>query len=239
MAAMKAYIRKAMIFLTPSLAVFLGVMMISLCAVDALNTFSATRMSGITVVIDAGHGGEDGGAVSRSGTIESTVNLQIASKLDNLMHLYGIQTSMLRSDDVSLHDSDAKTLREKKKSDLKNRVAQINQTADGVLISIHQNIYPKSNFSGAQVFYANRDNSFDWAVLTQEMLRVTLDRKNGRKAARISDSIYLMKNVKRPAILVECGFLSNPAEECLLQDDVYQMKISAALTAATIQYYGQ
>lgn len=236
---MQIAIRKASIFLLPAVFIFMGVLLVSVSVPHALHTFSSGRLDGITVVIDAGHGGEDGGAVSPSGTVESRINLQIASKLDNLMHLYGVNTVMLRHEDVSLHDADAETLRQKKKTDLKNRVAIINETKNGILISIHQNIYNNRRQSGAQVFYADETSSRDWAVLTQDLLRNTLDPANKRKAAKIPNSIYLMNNVTRPALLVECGFLSNPKEERLLTDGAYQIKIAAVLAASALQYYGQ
>ena len=196
-------------------------------------TFSTARAGGVTVVIDAGHGGEDGGAVSPSGTVESNLNLAIACKLDDLLHLYGVPTVMLRREDCSLHDDSASTLREKKRSDLKNRVQRINETENGVLISIHQNIYSDSSQSGAQVFYAQEDSSLEWATQTQEALRMVLNPNNQRTAAKISDSIYLMKHVTRPAILIECGFLSNREEEQKLLSDGYQTKIAMAIAAAS------
>jgi N-acetylmuramoyl-L-alanine amidase len=201
-------------------------------------TFSSVRMGGVTVIIDAGHGGEDGGAVSSSGTIESGINLSIACKLDDLLHFYGVSTVMVRRADISLHDMSATTLREKKRSDLKKRVQLVNETENGVLVSIHQNIYSSAKLSGAQVFYANEESSLEWAMQTQECLRQTLNPGNSRQAAKISDSIYLMKHCTRPAILIECGFLSNPKEEADLLRDEYQIKIAAALAASALAYYG-
>ncbi len=204
----------------------------------SVTTFSAVRMGGVTVVIDAGHGGEDGGAVSSSGTVESGINLAIACKLDVLLHFYGVPTVMVRREDISIHDDSAKTLREKKRSDLNNRVQIVNETENGVLISIHQNIYSSPSLSGAQVFYADEESSLEWAKETQECLRQTLDPENGRQAARISDSIYLMKHITRPALLVECGFLSNPKEEADLLNDAYQTKIAVALAVSALSHYG-
>ncbi|MGI6497680.1 MAG: N-acetylmuramoyl-L-alanine amidase [Oscillospiraceae bacterium] len=201
-------------------------------------TFSSVRMGGVAVIIDAGHGGEDGGAVSPSGTVESGINLSIACKLDDLLHFYGVPTVMVRREDISLHDTSADTIREKKRSDLKRRVQLVNETENGVLISIHQNIYSSSKLAGAQVFYADEASSLEWAVQTQECLRQTLNPKNKRQAAKIPDSIYLMKHCTRPAILIECGFLSNAKEESQLLQDTYQTKIAAALAASTLVYYG-
>ena len=204
----------------------------------SVTTFSSVRMGGATVIIDAGHGGEDGGAVSSQGTIESGINLAIACKLDDLLHLYGVSTVMIRREDISLHDDSAKTLREKKRSDLETRVQMVNETENGILISIHQNMYSSPNLSGAQVFYADEGSSMEWARVTQENLRKALDPENQRQAARISDSIYLMKHITRPGILVECGFLSNPEEEKRLSKDTYQTKIAVVLAASALSYYG-
>ena len=189
------------------------------------------------LIIDAGHGGEDGGAVSVSGQVESSINLSVALRLDALMGFVGVTSVLLRDSDTSLHDADASTVAEKKKSDLQNRVAQVNATENAVLISIHQNTYTDSGNHGAQVFYADESGSFVLAQTAQEALRLALDPGNARKPAKIPDSVYLMKHVTRPAILAECGFLSNPAEDKLLGTDAYQIKISLALAAAYWDVY--
>lgn len=198
--------------------------------------FSAARMAGGSVIIDAGHGGEDGGAVSISGVPESGINLAIALKLDHLLGLYGVQTKVLRTTDRSLHDSSATTLREKKVSDLHNRVTMIEATPNATLISIHQNTYQSAKYHGAQVFYTNGDLSLSFAKTTQETLKNVLDPSNTRVPTKIPDSVYLMKHVTCRAILVECGFLSNPGEDQKLQTPVYQSKIAAALAGAYLQF---
>ena len=189
------------------------------------------------LIIDAGHGGEDGGAVSVSGQVESAINLSVALRLDALMGFAGVASVLLRDSDVSLHDADAGTVAEKKKSDLQNRVARVNATDNAVLISIHQNTYTDSGNRGAQVFYADEASSLVLAQTAQEALRLALDPDNTRKPAKIPDSVYLMKHVTRPAILAECGFLSNPTEDQLLNTDAYQIKISMALAAANWDVY--
>lgn len=195
------------------------------------------RFGGDTVVIDAGHGGEDGGAVSAAGNVESGVNLAVAKRLDAILGLYGVDTRMLRTEDVSLHDPSAVTMREKKVSDLHNRVAVVEATPNATLISIHQNTYDGgSKYHGAQVFYANGELSLPLAQHTQETLRLALDPENGRQAAKIPDSVYLMNHITCRAILVECGFLSNPAEDALLQTDSYQTKIAAAIAGAYLSF---
>ena len=194
------------------------------------------RMTQQTLIIDPGHGGEDGGAVSVSGKSESQINLAIALELDQLMGFYGVPTVMTRSTDVSIHDPEASTLREKKVSDLHNRVARIEETEHAVLLSVHQNTFPDGKYHGAQVFYSNGELSQPLAQLTQETLRAALDPGNTREAKPIPDSVYLMNHITCPAILVECGFLSNAEEELLLQSGAYQTKLASALAASWLQW---
>lgn len=194
------------------------------------------QFTGETVVIDAGHGGEDGGAVSVSGAVESHINLAIALRLDALLGLYGVNTVLLRSSDISLHDPNASTLREKKVSDLYNRVAAIQALENPTVISIHQNTYPSERYHGAQVFYANGELSLPLAELTQTTLREALDPENERKATAVAENVYLMNHISCRAILVECGFLSNTQEDLLLQSPEYQTKLAAALAGAYLSY---
>jgi N-acetylmuramoyl-L-alanine amidase len=149
--------------------------------------------------------------------------------LDQILGLYGVPTVLLRESDISLHDRDAQTLRQKKVSDLHNRVRMVNGYKNAVLISIHQNSYPDGRYSGAQVFYSPTEGSRELAQGLQEQLRSTLDPNNGRLEKQIPDTIYLMKHVSSPAVLVECGFLTNAREEALLRDSTYQTKLAAAL----------
>lgn len=190
---------------------------------------------GGTVVIDAGHGGEDGGAVSVSGQVESNINLQIALRLDQLFGLYGVNTVLLRTEDVSLHEDGAVTLREKKVSDLHRRVELTQQVNGAVLISIHQNTYPGSSSHGAQVFYGAADGSEALARRMKETLLCLADPENRREVSPVPEHVYLMKHVTCPAVLVECGFLSNPQEEQKLLSDEYQIRLSAALCSAYLQ----
>lgn len=190
-----------------------------------------------TIVIDAGHGGEDGGAVSLSGNVESQINLSIAKRLDLIFGLYGADVRLLRTEDISLHDPDAETIREKKSSDLRNRVAMIEALPGATLISIHQNSYSGSpRYHGAQVFYADGSSSADFAAYTQEVLRQTLDPGNARQASKAPNTVYLLEHVTCRAILVECGFLSNPEEDALLQTSSYQTKIAVSLAGAYLGY---
>lgn len=184
-----------------------------------------------TVVVDAGHGGEDGGATSVSGVLESQTNLEIAQRTDAFLMLLGFQTKMVRESDTAIYDASATTLREKKISDLRNRVQLVNETPNALLLSIHQNTYSDSRYSGAQVFYGNGDGSRQLAETAQETIRQLLDPENNRKA-KPAETVYLMQNVSCTAILVECGFLSNEAEDLKLQSPSYQKKLALAFGAA-------
>ncbi|MCC8075345.1 MAG: N-acetylmuramoyl-L-alanine amidase [Clostridiales bacterium] len=202
----------------------------------SVQTSNYCRFPAQTLVIDAGHGGEDGGAVALSGTAESSINLAIALKMDQLCGLYGVQTKLVRTEDVSLADAGAATLREKKHTDLLNRVELIENTENAVLLSIHQNNYTSASSQGAQVFFRADAESQQWAVQLQELLRQSLDPDNTRQATEIPDAVYLMNHVSCRAVLVECGFLSNPEENALLETDGYQTRIAAALTASYLLY---
>ncbi len=200
------------------------------------SAFAPARYGHTCLIIDAGHGGEDGGAVSLSGVSESTINLAIARRMDLLLGLYGVPVHMLRNEDISLHSSDANTIRQKKVSDLHNRVEAINSIEQAILISIHQNSFPEPKYSGAQVFFAPTEGSQLFAEYTQEVLRVCLDKGNSRVASKIPDSVYLMNHISCPAILVECGFLSNPAEDQLLQTPEYQLMLASCIVGSYLQY---
>jgi len=204
--------------------------------VENVAAISPARFSGQTLIIDAGHGGEDGGAVSVTGVAESNINLAIALRLDAILGLYGVDTVMLRTQDISLHDDTAVTLREKKVSDLHNRVSAIEAVENATLISIHQNTYVNRKYYGAQVFYANEDLSLSFAQSMQETLRLVLDQENKRQAAKIPASVYLMNHITCRAILVECGFISNFKEDALLQTEGYQTKIATALAGAYLKF---
>ncbi len=184
------------------------------------------------LILDAGHGGEDGGATSAGGQLESGINLAIVKKTEALAAFLGVRPVMTREDDVSIHDSTARTLHEKKVSDLKNRVALINSTDHALLISVHQNHFTDPRYSGAQVFYTPGDISRQWGEETQKLLRRALDPSNGREARPVPDTAYLFRHISCPAILVECGFLSNGQEASLLATDSYQRKIAVALAGA-------
>lgn len=185
-----------------------------------------------TLILDAGHGGEDGGASTSAGQKESDINLAIVLKTQALMTFLGVEPRLTRDTDISLHSSGAETIRQKKVSDLKNRVAFVENTPNAVLISVHQNHFTDPRYDGAQVFFNNSERNQLWGEYVQETLRQVTDPENGRKAKPIPDGIYLFDHIRCPAILVECGFLSNGEDAALLLTDTYQRKIAMALAGA-------
>lgn len=192
----------------------------------------------MTVVVDAGHGGEDGGTTSVSGVLESRLNLEIALKMRDLLELLGVRTVTVRESDISVYTGDCQTLSQKKVSDLKNRVALVNNTPNALVLSIHQNYFEQPKYRGAQVFYAKTQGSKALAALVQASIAEHLDPDN-RRAVKQAASVYLMEHIERTGILIECGFLSNYEEDRLLQSPQYQKKLSLAVCSAVVQYMTQ
>lgn len=186
------------------------------------------------IVIDPGHGGEDGGATSCTGMVESRYNLEISLRLNDLLHLLGYETVMIRTTDTAVYTS-GNTIAEKKTSDLRQRVKTVNETKDALLLSIHQNNFSDSQYSGAQVFYAPSAGSKDLATGLQALLVRTLNPGSRRKCKK-SEGVYLMSKIHHTGILIECGFLSNPAEESLLRSIEYQQRLCCVIASAVGDY---
>ena len=154
------------------------------------------------VVIDAGHGGVDGGTTSYSGILESNINLEIALRLNDLLHLLGIDTIMIRITDTSIHTTGT-TIAQKKISDLRERVRIVNEAENGLLISIHQNYFSDNRYYGPQVFYRNRQGSAKLAKRMQEALNTSLCSGSNRKIKH-ANGIYLLDKISCDGILIEC-----------------------------------
>lgn len=200
-----------------------------------IRAFAPARLPANQLILDAGHGGEDGGAVSITGVAESGINLAVVLKLDQLLGFYGLSPILLRDSDISLHAPEADTLRKKKVSDLRHRVAFIEATPNAVVLSIHQNTFPNGAYHGAQVFYRSGEQSEALAKIVQETLREGVDPGNKRSPAKIPDSVYLMNHITCPAVLVECGFLSNIEEEAKLRSGEYQTQLALCIASAWLR----
>ena len=192
------------------------------------------------VIVDAGHGGVDDGATSRDGTIEKDINLSIALNFRDMLISTGFEVVMIREGDYSIHDDDANTIRKKKMTDLHNRLSIVNSTKDAVLISIHQNIFAISKYSGAQVFYSpNNPLSHIMADTFQSKIIELLQPSNNRVTKPCTSDIFLLYNATPPAILVECGFLSNQSDAALLRTPEYQQRFAFVLLCALLNYCEQ
>ena len=185
-----------------------------------------------TLILDAGHGGEDGGASTPAGQKESDINLAVVLKTRALMTFLGVEPQLTREADISLHSGEAETIRQKKVSDLKNRVALVEGTPNAILISVHHNHFTDPRYDGTQVFFSGGEDGRPWGEGAQELFRQVLDLSNDRKAKPMPDGIYLFEHISCPAILVECGFLSNGEEAALLVTDAYQKKVALGLAGA-------
>lgn len=184
------------------------------------------------IVLDAGHGGADGGASGPDGTRECDLNLAITLKTDAVLGLLGEQTLLLRSTDTDLSSSDAKSISQKKVSDIRRRVELTNSQPGAILVSIHCNTYSQEKYHGAQVFYTGGAKEFGETM--QLALKNGVDPSNARMAKAVSPDVYLMNHIKVPGILVECGFLTNQEELTNLKDPDYQTRLAVtiAVTAA-------
>ena len=190
-----------------------------------------------TIVIDAGHGGEDGGAVSESGVLEKDINLSIANDTYALFYLLGFDVKQTRKTDIAL-DNGEDTIRKRKVSDMKKRLEIFNSPEENTIISIHQNKFSESKYHGTQIFYSpNNPKSKQLADSIKYSVKGLLQPDNERECKKADSGIYLLKNTNNPAVIVECGFISN-GEECKnLLDSQYQKQIAFSITAGFLSYY--
>ena len=190
------------------------------------------------VILDAGHGGEDGGAVSADGISEKAINLSIAQKTNDLLQLFGLKTQMTRIDDNDISE-EGDTIRERKLNDMKKRLSIFNSSENNTIISIHQNKFSNTASHGTQVFYSpNNDNSTSLAEAIHFSVKTQLQPDNERKCKPSDDGIYLLKNTTQPAVIVECGFLSNPHEAGLLESEEHQIRLAVCIAAAFYDFTG-
>lgn len=225
--------------------IILAVLLISFCIVmfSAFSNITAHTSADIddriTVIIDAGHGGEDGGA-EVDGILEKDINLSIADKLADTLRLCGVRVTEIRDEDISVYDDSAQTLREKKVSDLKHRVEIVNGSENNILVSIHQNKFDNSAYSGAQVFYSsNNDKSRVLAESIRNSVVSLLQNDNTRELKPANSDIYLLDNATVPAVIVECGFLSNDEERAKLLDSGYQSEMAYSIAMGVLEYIDQ
>ena len=195
-----------------------------------------TVLRPFTVVLDAGHGGEDGGASSKNGILEKDLNLSIAFLLKDMLEANGVTVVMTRTDDRLLYDRNSNYEGRKKALDLAARKKIAEETANSIFVSIHMNAYPAAQYSGLQVWYSpNHPHSKDVADTIQNSVKNSLQPLNERQTKAATSSIFLLHHLQTPAVLVECGFLSNPEEANLLNTKEYQRQLAFSIFLAIMR----
>lgn len=229
---------RKIIAVTTAFLIILSVMLyLTFMANSSATEASASPITQKTIIVDAGHGGEDGGAIGLDGTVEKDINLDIALKLEKLLKFYGFNVIMTRTQDIMTCDEGLDSLRKRKVSDIHNRFDLIQKNPDAVFISVHQNKFEDSSQHGTQVFYsANDEKSKKLAEAIQTSVVNSLQPKNDRVVKKSGSGIYLLYHAKIPAVLVECGFISNSDELKKLKDDSYRMKLVILIADGLIKY---
>ncbi len=189
-----------------------------------------------TIIIDAGHGGEDGGAIANDGTLEKDINLDISLKLNDILSILGYKTKLIRNTDTDLHTS-GDSIRERKVSDIRNRFEIMNQGGNCLYISIHQNKFSNESVRGAQTFYSpNNDESKELASFVQKSISSQLQKDNDRIIKESGTDIFLLYNATKPTVMVECGFISNASDLNNLKDTNYQNEMALSIAMGILNY---
>ncbi|MBR5516053.1 MAG: N-acetylmuramoyl-L-alanine amidase [Clostridia bacterium] len=232
------------LLLSIKILLFSIIMILSALILNELNRQlqkdTGTQVSGsfgerTVFVIDAGHGGEDGGAIGANGCIEKELNLDIALTLYDLLRASDIPAVLTRDEDIMLYDESIPG--KKKSQDLKNRLEIADSFENSVLISIHMNSYPSPKYKGAQVYYSVNDQSGkQLAKILQDDFKEILQNENTRQIKPATSAIYLLHNAKKPAVLVECGFISNIEEAELLCNGNYRNKVATVIYSSIVKY---
>lgn len=200
---------------------------------------SATAEEKQVIVLDAGHGGLDSGCVAVNGAYEKDINLDIVKDLGTLLTLNGYKVVYTREDDISIHDNGVEGIRNQKISDMENRLEIVKSYPDSVFISVHQNLYTEPEYFGAQMFYTtNNSGNFRLARIMQGLF-AELQPGNDREVKLIDNGLYLFKNTEQPALLIECGFLSNPNDAENLSSADYRRKVAFTIYRGLEQYFGE
>ncbi len=197
--------------------------------------FWSLPLSGQIILLDPGHGGPDGGA-GAEGALEKDIALSVSKKLRDYLQEQGALVIMTREEDKDLAEDGTRGYSRRKVEDLKKRLAMINESEANFFVSVHLNSIPSQKWSGAQTFYAPQlKENAKAAKFIQDELRINLENTD-RKAKPLS-SVYILKNAKKPGVLVEVGFLSNPTEKQLLKTEEYQEKVAASIYKGMLRYF--
>lgn len=205
------------------------ILLLSVGMYNFADTARSTETDKNLIIIDAGHGGMDGGAVGTTGLLEKDINLKVAKYLCEIAKADGKTVIMTRDSDISLDTSQSEKVRTQKRSDLENRRKILQENSSGIFVSIHMNKFEQPSVKGAQVFYAPNDQSRVLAQNIQDSLKEGLNDGNNRIAKEAPSGLYIFKGCTSTAVVVECGFVSNPDEEKLLSGDDYQKKLAECI----------
>ncbi len=231
------YIYMKLIGVTVSLTL-LFVALINLLNFTNFKTVNSDYTEENIIIIDAGHGGEDGGAIALDNSFEKDYNLDIALKLEKILRLYGFRVIMTRTTDTMTCDDNLKTQRAKKISDIRNRLKIIEQNSNNaIFISVHQNKFSDERQNGTQVFYSR--NNVESKILADEIqnsIVSNIQKDNKRLTKKSGTEIYLLYHSQIPSVLVECGFLSNKNDLTLLKNEEYRFKIAMLIADGIINY---
>ena len=188
------------------------------------------------IVLDAGHGGLDSGAVGKSGVLEKDVNLSVVKHLREMLEMSGFQVVVTRDEDISIYDAGVEGIRNQKLSDMDNRYEIVQSYPDSIFLCIHQNNFTDPAYFGGQMFYNN--NNPDNRTLAQIMQNrfAALQEGNDREIKLSGNELFLLKDNKNPSLMIECGFLSNPEEEALLATTEYQQKLAFSIYCGVLEF---
>ncbi len=204
---------------------------------EAVTVTEAVPEDKFVIILDAGHGGMDGGCSTADGKTEKGINLNILLAVRDMAKFFGYNVEATREKDVSIHDKGVTGIRNQKVSDMENRLALFNKYSDAVCVSIHQNTFSDPQFSGAQMFYSDKNPSSErLASIMQQKFVSNLQPDNLRETKLCGSELYLCYYCENPAVMVECGFLSNPEEAAKLTDKAYQQKVAFTVFSGINEY---
>lgn len=206
------------------------------CKIQQTSSDNIYHQNFPVLIIDAGHGGEDGGAIADDGTLEKNINLEISLKLSDIMSVFGYKTKSIRKIDTDLH-TEGDTIRQRKISDINHRFDIMNSYDNCLYVSVHQNKFIDSRIHGAQTFYSpNNDESKTLADFVQKSIASQLQPDNKRVIKKSGTDIFLLYNATKPTVMVECGFISNQEELTNLKDNNYQQQMALSIAFGIINY---
>jgi len=221
-----------------SMAAVFAVLAVCARVTDSALPASADTSDKPVIVLDAGHGGLDSGAVGKNGTLEKDVNLSVVKRLQQLLELSGFRTVLTRSEDISVYDAGVEGIRNQKLSDMDNRLELIQSYPDSIFLCIHQNNFTDPAYFGGQMFYNNNNPGNRTLAQLMQNRFAQLQPGNDREIKLTGDELYLLKSNKNPSLMIECGFLSNPDEEAKLSTTEYQQQLAFTIYSGLLDYLG-